>query len=77
MTSSKKLVVALAGLVGLGGMLLTPVSKADGYYRHHWHPAGRMVKFRGCRKIIFNRFCRDSYRWGHQCQVDRRVRWVC
>ncbi len=78
----KRVLLALAALVGLGGLLAAPVSQAGvGVYHGrgpvHPHPGyrHRVVVRRSChhgrcRRVVVRRWCRD----GH-CFVRRRV-WV-
>ncbi|PHQ81412.1 MAG: hypothetical protein COB66_02275 [Coxiella sp. (in: Bacteria)] len=77
--TKRKMIATIAGVAGLSAMLLAPASQAgwrNGYYRHQWHPAGRSVHYRGCRKIVRQRECR--FRHGYrQCFVRHWSRFVC
>ena len=75
--SDKKFVAAIAGLAGLVSVLIAPASQA-GYWRHHWHPVGRSVRYShgGCRKIVKRRYCRIRH-GNRQCYVQRWARWTC
>ncbi|MCH9644198.1 MAG: hypothetical protein K0U29_05310 [Gammaproteobacteria bacterium] len=77
MKNSRKILTCAAAAVGLAAMLAAPISQAGWRYRHHWHPAGRMIQFRGCRKIVTQRFCRVNRFDEGRCFVQRRVRFVC
>lgn len=71
---NKKMIAAVAGLAGLSGMLLMPVSSQAGGWRHHWHPAGHWVRYHRYNRVVFNRFCRVRH-GERQCYVTRRVRY--
>lgn len=74
---TKKMIAATAGLVGLSAMLLSPLSFAgDGYYRHHWHPAGHWSRQHNCHRINFRRFCRVRHGM-RQCYVERHSHFDC
>lgn len=75
--SLRKYCLPFALIAGLTTMIMAPASQAGWWYRHHWHPQGRVVHFRGCKKIVIQRYCRIN-RWGvRHCYRVRRVHWVC
>ncbi len=77
MNISKKLLIPLAMALGIGGLMVAPVSEAGWGYMHHWHWAQTRVKFRGCRKIMVRRYVRID-RWGNRhVERVRNVQWVC
>ena len=77
MKNSKKIVTLVVAVAGLMAMLIAPAGQADGYYRHHWHRAGRSVQYRGCRRIVRSRFCKINRFGERHCYIQRHVRWVC
>ncbi len=77
--NNKKCLLAITVVVGLIAMTIAPISQA-GWRWHHWHRwhwQGRVVKHRGCRRIVINRYCRFNRFGARQCYRARRVRWVC
>ena len=77
MTFSKKLISAAAIAIGLGGLMVAPVTQAGRWHHgRYYHWAGTRVRFRGCRKIVVRRYCNNGWRF-NRCYRVRRVRWVC
>lgn len=77
MSISKKWLSSFLIMLGLGAMLFAPISQAGWWYRHHWHRSGRIVRIRGCRRIVIQRYCRVTH-WGNRiCRRVRRVQNRC
>ena len=79
----KTVILSLAlgmGLVsGLAGMDAALACCPHPYYQyyHHWHPSGRFVSYRGCRRIVNQQYCKTDWRGYHHCYMRQYVRWVC
>lgn len=75
---SKALLGAAVLGIGLSTLLVAPASQAAGWHRdgrYHW--VNTRVRFRGCRKIVVRKFCRENRRGVRQCRRARRVFWRC
>lgn len=72
---NKRFIMALAGLVGLTGLLVAPLSEAGYWYSWHWHTGPRHVYYHPnhhfySRHVWVHRSC-----WNGRCHVERHV-WV-
>jgi hypothetical protein len=72
-----KIITTLLVCATAASCLAAPISQASPYHRHHWHRAGRSVNYRGCKKIVRQRFCRVNRYGERHCYAQRRVRFVC
>ena len=74
--SKKSILSAAVVSLGVSGLLFAQTGLADGWCDYHNCSRTKVVKYRGCRKIVRVRKCFDRHGYRH-CRIVRKVRWVC